>query len=184
MARGKFITLEGLSGVGKTTIARKLAQASVKNVYVKTPSELFRKSREEVDGGKYSTQARFFYYLAGLVRSSDEINDIVKTGLNVICDRYIWTTVCWHETIGFPGYKYVPEILTPDYEILITCPTEERHHRLFSRDEFTINDSDELRNGIEEIFFEKLQSRHKVLIENTGDVDLVVEKIRKEYLGQ
>lgn len=174
--KAKFIVFEGLSGVGKTTIANIFSKISSDYVYYKTPPDLFRLLREDVDLS-YSTPARFFFYLAGIVQSSDEINQLLKEGKTVFCDRYIHSTICWHKAIGFDGTKYVPKILLPDLSILLSCEKETRHNRLFSRKEFTINDEKELEGNLEFLFEENLKKQKMVEVDNSGLLDVTVKNI-------
>lgn len=176
---GKFVTFEGLSAVGKTTLAEMMAEASEWNVYYKTPPELFRLLREEVDE-KYSTKAKFFFYLAGVVQAGEEIQALRKKGINVFCDRYIWSTVSYHKALGFDGEQYVPPIIQPDVQILLVCDDEVRLERLYGRGGFTANDEVEHSTpGLEERFLKDLRSRHRFVLDNTGPLEETARAVFK-----
>lgn len=176
MKRGKFIVFEGLSGVGKTTIAQTIKSAWTNGAYYKTPPELFRILRDEVDE-KYSTKSRFHFYLAGLAQASEEIKELTDSGVDVFCDRYLQTTICWHKTLGYDGTKYVPPLFMPDLSVLVTCEKRVRHERLHSRGLLTVNDVSELKNGNEDIFENYLIKAHKTIIDNSGDLSTSVKTV-------
>ena len=109
----KFILLEGGDGVGKSSCAIEIAKA-INGIYYKTPPPIFDSLRQPIDDTKdYSL--RFYYYLTGVIYSSKEISELLKT-THVVCDRYLYTTIAYHEALGVN----IPEgledlILKPDY---------------------------------------------------------------------
>ena len=120
--RNLFVVFEGLSGSGKTTVGQLVAEA-IEAKFYKTPASVFHPIRDEIDRSADNT-ARLFFYLAGVAQASTEILEILK-GRNVVCDRYLLTTICYHRALGVPidipdSVCFVP-LLKPDYTFLITC---------------------------------------------------------------
>lgn len=130
MNPNKFIVLEGISGSGKTEIGIKLAE-QISAQYYRTPPALFRQIREEANRS-LCLEARFLFYLSSVVQASLEISKILETQ-SVVCDKYIWSTICYHSVYGLKVELPPPNIYRqPDYVFLIVCDEEKRLERLRS----------------------------------------------------
>lgn len=128
--KNKFIVLEGISGSGKTELGVRLAnQISAK--YYKTPPAMFDKIREEADKS-LCLESRFLFYLSSVIQASWEIGEILKTQ-SVVCDKYIWSTICYHTVFGL-NIQLSPFVtyLRPDHTFLIICDENKRLKRLLS----------------------------------------------------
>ena len=130
--RGPLVALEGLSGVGKSTIALIVAE-TIGGVVFKTPSGVFAECRDLVDRGDINPTSRYFFYLASVVDSSKEIDSLLKKHA-VVCDRYVLTTQCYHAALGVKtiDLSKLP-FVTPNETFLITCDEEQRISRLAHR---------------------------------------------------
>ena len=127
----KFIVLGGISGSGKTEIGTRLAER-ISAQYYTTPPALFRQIREEADKS-LCLEARFLFYLSSVVQASREIGKILET-CSVVCDKYIWSTICYHSAYGLKVELPLPNIYRqPDYVFLIVCDEEKRLERLRER---------------------------------------------------
>ena len=124
----KFIVLEGISGSGKTEIGMKLAER-ISARYYTTPPALFRQIRREVDKN-LCIEARFLFYLSSVIQASCEIGKILETQ-SVVCDKYIWSTICYHSVFGLKVELPQPETyLQPDHVFLVVCNDQKRLERL------------------------------------------------------
>lgn len=179
----QFIVLEGLSGAGKTTIAKAVAEAINAHFY-KTPPSLFCLMREEIDRSADGI-SRFLFYLAGVFYASQEIVEILKYQ-PVVCDRYILTTLCYHRAINvivdIPK-SFFQTIVQPSHTFLVVCDNHKRITRLEGRG-LTQNDMAERRTGVEERFLNEYRAHCPTEIDNSADDPRVaVEKILSVLRG-
>lgn len=163
-----FIVLEGLSGSGKTTIGRIVAE-KIKAEFYQTPPSLFSSIRDAIDK-KADRLSRFLFYLAGVMQASSEISAILERK-PVVCDRYFLTTLCFHRAIGLlvdiPDYVF--NLLSkPDFTFLITCKGEVRKRRLLQRG-LDYNDSEETRIRVDHIFLAEYRKHKLIEIDNSED---------------
>lgn len=128
----KFIVLEGISGSGKTELCTRLSQ-QISGQYYTTPPDLYRRIRSEADK-TLDLRSRFLFYLSSVVQASAEINEILKVR-SVVCDKYIWSTICYHTVLGLNmnGTLSGIDILKPDHVFLVVCEEEKRLERLRNR---------------------------------------------------
>ena len=128
-----FICVEGVDGVGKTTVAKELASA-LGGVYYKTPPEPFSSIRTLVDHGAPS-EARFHFYVSSVIWASREISRILFER-PVVSDRYIYSTLAYHRVLSpdLPPLILRPQsIRRPDYAVLLIASEAARSSRLQHR---------------------------------------------------
>ena len=138
LKRHPFICVEGIDGVGKSTVARKLAE-TINGVYFKTPSKPYSDVREAIDE-QADTASRFYFYLSSVTFASQKITRLCSE-TPVVCDRYIYSTYAYHfvkdatlrtKVLALPVLP--PTILVPDFTVLLTADEPERQRRLFQPD--------------------------------------------------
>ena len=132
LGKNLFVVLEGVSGTGKTTIAKLLTER-INGVFYSTPSGDFQKIREKIHAME-NIQFLFYFYLSSVIFASEEIKKIIKNK-PVICDRYIHTTLCYYQALGLnTSINQVKlEILAPDFIFLLTCNKNIQDERLNTR---------------------------------------------------
>jgi thymidylate kinase len=175
MAAYPFVVLEGLSGVGKSAVAKLLA-AELGGVYYHTPPDPLVSARRGVDEA-CRAQARYHFYLAGVIHASEEIRALT-TRCAVVCDRYIATTHFWHALIGAAVLQsYEPlGLLEPALTALVTCEESERRCRLQERGR-TRNDLEEARGEREAGLLAAYRRWGMLEVDNTCSVDHAVERL-------
>lgn len=144
-----LVVLEGLSGVGKTTVAHAVA-AEIGGVVCTTPGAPWRDIRDAVDR-EVDAQSRYLFYLAAVTHASRDIARLLETS-PVVCDRFIASTHCWHEVIGADVYASYASLrlLEPDISVLVTCDEAERLDRLTRRGR-SYNDEAEEELGLDRL---------------------------------
>ena len=96
---GKFVALEGVDNVGKTTLSKCIVRKVGGNaVYLKTPVEPFFTKCKNFDlrHNSKSLGKRFELFVEGMRYSSAVVEEYKKEGKIVVADRWIWTTFAYH----------------------------------------------------------------------------------------
>jgi dTMP kinase len=137
----KFIVIEGVDGVGKTTVATELA-ARLGAVYFRTPSigvESFRMCptqqnnmslREYVDTQAYcAPKMRFAFYVFAVLEASMHISRLLQEN-SVVCDRYLSSTLAYHRVLSpelaVADLSWAQSII-PDLEVLLDVSDDSVH---------------------------------------------------------
>ncbi len=151
MKPGKFITLEGGEGVGKSTQAARLADAlrahGLEVVVTREPggtagAEAIRDLLMTGDADRWSARAEALLFAAA---RADHVEKVIRPALDrgawVICDRFVDSTRAYQggaggvsdddilalHTVGSGG-------LMPDRTLLMWLPPEEAASRAYDRD--------------------------------------------------
>ncbi|MGB2738944.1 MAG: dTMP kinase [Cognaticolwellia sp.] len=140
-----FIVIEGLDGVGKSTIAKALAEAIGAEV-LSTPGKKFNDIREQLDSiYQDNHQARQLFYMSTVVSISEQVRELINKGKNVIVDRYWLSTQVYHqwksENNHFELADVENKILIPDITLYLHLPLEQRKNRLSERKNNTLEDN-------------------------------------------
>jgi len=179
---GRFVIIEGLDFVGKTTLAKLTAQ-KLGGIYYNTPPKPFVAECIKIDqNGVNFNQKRFNFFAKTVAYASEEIKPLVASGQTVIVDRWIYTTLSYHLAANNALYrkyedswqKIVASFLKPDLSILVYVSDEQIwlnrvKNRQASNCDRAILGSKDLRNRIFQLFL-KFNPEFK-LIENSGTVD-------------
>lgn len=129
-----LVVIEGVDGVGKTTLAEKFEkELGYRYLYpVPTPFKSIRKRIEKLG----DIEVRFWYYLASNVTLQQVLRRMIASGKRVVLDRYVYSTMASHQAMGATvecvELSKVPHII-PDYAVLLTCSPQVRNARILSR---------------------------------------------------
>jgi thymidylate kinase len=161
-AQNKFIVLEGIDGVGKSTIltllAAKLRELGISVAELQGLCQPFCRIGGEVIELE-SVEARYFFYLA----SNLVVSSLVKRTLRdqwVLCDRYVFSTQAYHLARGLRHAVNLDEVdvIYPHFGFMIVVPDEElRQQRIERRGTMTKDDKerrlpDSAMSRIEELY--------------------------------
>lgn len=197
---GKFITLEGGEGVGKSTQAALLADAlraqGIETVVTREPggtagAEAIRELLLTGHEDRWSARAEALLFAAA---RADHVEKVIRPALTrgawVICDRFIDSTRAYQGGAGGMSdeeiqtlHKVGSEGLMPDRTFLLTLPQAQAADRVRRRvgvddDRFAMRDCDYHRRL--NAAFVKLadhESRRFRVIDTSGSVEDVTRKI-------
>lgn len=165
-----FVVLEGIDGVGKSTVTRLVAELLGFVAYA-TPPKGYMERRREIDLNG-SPEQKFNFFREGVVVASEEIKNLLGDGKSVICDRYWMTTYVYHKVIGVTVTEEdFASILQPDLTVLLTASPEHQLQRLIERG-MSINDTQmvprnlQLRREYDDLFSKELFINKSISTDN------------------
>jgi len=148
----RLIAIEGLDLAGKTITATVLA-ARLSAKYVATPLQPLSSVRYSFD--EVSSDGRFLFYLASVIHASDQIRQYLLSG-DVVCDRYVYSTIAYHRALGVNTEIVKWEdlaIVRPVLAVYLTATQESRRGRMSGRRVVTDEDkSERLQRAVEKEF--------------------------------
>jgi len=176
--RKKFILLEGGDGTGKSSCALEIAK-TINGVYYKTPPPIFDSLRQAIEDTE-DYNLRFYYFLTGVIYSSREITELLKT-THVVCDRYLYTTIVCHRVLDV----IIPDdleklILLPDYCFHLYAREDVLRERINRRSTLGVFDNN---FGLQKRIFEEFRKFDLELFD-TSDLSeresarLILQKIK------
>ena len=139
---GRVIALEGPHGVGKTTIAKRLAKETGMLYRLGVPKVFMQPELKERMVQQAKWQASALYFIAGVFETERELSAEKVTGC--ILDRSIWSTLAVHtaeDADRFPVLlkiidNFVEQLPVPDFLIVLEASYETCRQRIGSeRDE-------------------------------------------------
>ena len=149
---GRFIVLEGLAAVGKSTIAPLLA-AALDAELVETQLPEFTQARRYMDEQR-SVNARLHFWMMANYAVSDIVREHLRTGRDVVIESYFYRTLATHAAMGA---RQLPEVdwgraAAPNLAIELTLREPHRQRRLAERraeaaDEVCLGEMGDRRHG-------------------------------------
>jgi thymidylate kinase len=131
---GLFVTLEGLSGVGKTTLAPMVADAlGAKEMGAVPPA--YGGTRASFDDPSL-IEARYLYFLSAICRASIEVQTELRRGTDIVVESFLARTVAFHRGMGAKVTADLSAVVaTPDVSFHLLCADLVRRRRLAERPE-------------------------------------------------
>jgi dTMP kinase len=150
-----FITIEGMDGVGKTSVAKKLA-LRLDAIYMATPPNDLDQVRS-IFTNSSDRLAQYHFFISSVLIASERIDSLLETE-SVICDRYYYTTLtAYKESIEsmYPDlweniHRFTKHFVEPDHAFLLTADTATRQKRMALRSQLTRDDVESLDSEIAE----------------------------------
>ena len=146
--RGRLIAVEGLDGVGKTTLSKALAEALGAR-WTTTPGAWIRQVRPQFDATfARSPEARSLAYGATVIAAGREAEAELNAGRDVVIDRYWLSTLAYAphtawEALGAMSAHVLPATVT----LYLTAADATRRARMATRGALSPADRDTLEPG-------------------------------------
>ena len=151
MSGGRFITLEGGEGAGKSTQLRRLAEAlrarGLDLVETREPggspgAEAIRRLLLEGEGDRWTMEAEALLFAAARAdHVARTIRPALERGAWVLCDRFLDSSVAYQGGAGGLGFDAIRALhrvgshgFLPDRTLLLELPPETVAARLSARD--------------------------------------------------
>ena len=134
---GRYLTIDGVDGVGKTTVCREIQQLTGWEV-LESPVEPFacRNTREQIDREE-DLVLRAWFYRAAVQMDARRINKYKEEGRNIVTDRSpLSTWICtWEEIEELKQHEelFWWKLPPADLRVVLTATPEVRKQRLEER---------------------------------------------------
>lgn len=145
VTRGEFIVIEGISGSGKSTIARILGEVMPARTLHVIPAPLTELT------GYINTRARvlpqFAFYLTGVLHAGDTVREWLQSG-PVVADRYINSVIANHAAVNGLDHRnalalaapYLPYLPKPLLTVYLNTSEAELRTRMAAKPDLNDND--------------------------------------------
>lgn len=195
---GKFIVVEGISGSGKVTQARRIAQhlqsldeyASILITPEPTGSEsgqkmrtLMKQHRDQKENPENHARTYFDYFLQDRIEHQELINYNLIHGVHVIGVRYYHSSIVHQQNLSLSAEEIVKKhleaaIRKPDLTIILDLNPERAFARLTDRDEKGVYETTSRLRISRELYLklpEFLSEERIMLVNSLGSVEAVFE---------
>ena len=130
---GAFIVVEGLTGVGKSTLVEKLA-ADLDLEVCAVPVAEYKSAAVLLEDDELALEARHALFFSAACLAARQINNMLLEGKMVIVDSWVFRTQATHVALGSTLALKIPSLFPqPDIKILLTCDESVRQQRISER---------------------------------------------------
>jgi len=166
-----FISLEGLSGVGKSETAELMASTNICE-FIRLTTDFA--STKELMTRAEDVNARLCLFISAMLHKSVRIQDRLNQGTSVVVDGFIARTLAYHKGMGADlSITFGSSTRFPDHSFMLSCDENMRQRRLSSRNRAkTIWDDIEIRNidRIRELYEQNTFPRIDTTYRSQGEV--------------
>ncbi|TBW10972.1 thymidylate kinase [Azotobacter chroococcum subsp. isscasi] len=166
----RFIVIESLDGVGKTTLVRNLA-AALGGIAMSMPGPAIKPLREQIHSVLGDAQiAHALFYLAIAAAEGTRARAAVNAGRTVVMDRFLASTIAYAQARGVDADldALLPALPRPDVSVLLTLDENERLRRLGARGEMSLADRQSLDPAFRSVVMAELRARCDLQVDVTG----------------
>ena len=166
---GYFVAVEGLDGVGKSTMVKNLATVFSGHA-MNTPGDVLRDSRKVIiDDFSDDELAKALFYTASVSSQGKKARNLTERDEWVFMDRY------WASTLAYAKARSVnadldhlsKNIIQPDLTILLLLDESERQSRLHNRGT-TPEDIETLDSDFRQCVLEEFQAHATLVVDISG----------------
>ncbi|MDP2505578.1 MULTISPECIES: AAA family ATPase [unclassified Oceanobacter] len=164
-----FIVLEGLDGVGKSTLAQRYAQQHG-YLLMTTPGRDIQPIRAEIINGLGNSEtAKALFYAATVQAEGEKAYQLVEKGESVLMDRYRASTLAYayQRNVTLNLSAVLCQTRRPHLSILLTLDEQQRQERLQQRGA-TAEDIETLNPEFRDGVLNSLQAECDVTLDLTG----------------
>ncbi len=192
--KGVFIVLEGIDGTGKSTLSKKLKawleERGREVVLTAEPTDdwlgiaVRRANSEELD-----PRTESLLFTADRCQHTLRIEELLKQGKVVICDRYYGSTVAYQgaaleEDMGDNAVSWLlnlngPVVRHPDVTILLTSDPQVAMRRVGNRGELSKFEREGYLGKVQDIYLTLAREAKWTVIDSNGKLGEVLESIKK-----
>ncbi|WP_346796315.1 AAA family ATPase [Halomonas sp. Bachu 37] len=184
---GVFVAIEGLDGVGKTTVVQQLAERFSGHA-LSTPGRALRDSRKPVlEAFAEDELAKALFYTASVSSQGRLAHSLAERGEWVFVDRYWASTLAYAKARGVTADldQLGRSLIQPDLTILLILDEPERQRRLHKRGA-TIEDIETLDPKFRQCVLEELRAHANLIVnlsfqEPQAACSIIAQAIRDQF---
>ena len=192
--KGIFIVLEGIDGTGKSTLSKKLKawleERGREVVLTAEPTEdwlgaaVRRANREDLD-----PRTESLLFTADRCQHTLRIDELLKQGKVVICDRYYGSTVAYQgaaleREMGDNAVSWLlnlngPVVRHPDLTILLTSDPRVAMRRVGDRGELSKFEREGYLGKVQDIYLTLAREAGWTVIDSNGSLGEALEAVKR-----